>query len=221
MFGFGHHQSWKEGVSKEELWEKTKFISEMLTNEFVLPKTLNTFQNFEEVLNMMISNNTLLLTEDDNVIIHPHGENHINFLNSLIWPFVDTYWVTFVFIFSLVPSKFVTEGKMYEKTQWFAESLYEDQVISFYESCSQEIIKNAVAKFYSDGIIVKRKLETISDGTKDPNVYTLSDDFNDEDTMQKFYDKISFFRKTTLVKMNNITNIRKTLLSDFPFMAKM
>jgi 1-acyl-sn-glycerol-3-phosphate acyltransferase len=221
LFGFGHHDSWKEGVGRQALWEKTEFISKLLQNEFVLPKTFNSVEYFDEVLAMMIQNETLSEKEDGSIIIHPNGENHINYLNSLIWPFIDTYWVTFVFIFSLVPSKFVQEGKMYEKTQWFAESLYEDQIISFYESCSQEIIKNAVSKFFSDGIIIKQKLETITDGEKDPFVYTLSDEYNDEDKMHQFYEKLSFYRKTTLVKMNSITNIRKTLLSDFPFMAKM
>ena len=141
-------------------------ISSMLQNEFVLPKTLRTIEDFDELMAMMLQNETLTEQEDGTIIIHPNGENHINFLNSLIWPFIDTYWVTFVFIFSLVPSKFVSEGKMYQKTQWFAESLYEDQIISFFESCSQEIIKNSVSKFYSDGIIVKKKLESITDGEK-------------------------------------------------------
>jgi len=193
----------------------------LLQNEFVLPKTLKTVDDFNEVLQSLLHNKTLSETENGDIIIHPNGENRLNYLNSLIWPFIDTYWVTFVFIFSLVPSKFVQESKIFEKIQWFAESLYEDQIISFYESLSQEIIKNAVAKFYSDGFIVKKKLETISDGVKDPSVYTLSDQYNDEDTMQQVFEQLSFYRKTTLVKMSSMSNIRKTLLSDFPFMAKM
>lgn len=221
LFGFGHQQSWQTGVQKKELWEKVVFISTLLRNEFVLATNFNSVQDYDAVLNLMLKSNTLLQKEDGLIVIHPEGENHINYLNSLIWPFIDTYWVTFVFIFSLVPSKFVQESKIYEKIQWFAESLYEDQIINFYESCSQEIIKNAVNTFYTDGIIVKKKLETVSDGIKDPTVYTLEDAFNDEDRMQQFFEKLSHFKKSTLIKMNNVTNIRKTLLSDFPFMAKM
>lgn len=221
LFGFGQQKAWKQGVDRKDLWEKTLFISEILRNEFVLSHHFKHVEDFNQELNFMLRNKTLMEKEDGLIIIHPEGENHINYLNSLIWPFIDTYWITFVFIFSLVPSKFVQESKIFEKIQWFAETLYEDQIVSFYESCSQEIIKNAVNTFYTDGIIVKKKLETMSDGIKDPTVYTLEDAYNDEDRMQQFYDRLSHFRKATLVKMNNVTNIRKTLLSDFPFMAKM
>lgn len=221
LFGFGHHLSWKGGVTREDLFEKVIYITNLLRNEFVLKDKIQDKHDFNRVLEFMIFNKSLMETEEGLIVIHPEGENHINYLNSLIWPFIDTYWVTFVFIFSLVPSKFVQESKMYEKIQWFAQSLYEDQIMNFYESCSQEIIKNAVATFYSDGIIVKKRLETISDGVKDASVYTLGDDYNDEDKMQQFFEKLSHFRKSTLVKASNMSNIRKTLLSDFPFMAKM
>lgn len=221
LFGFGHHHAWISGVKREELWEKVLFISNLLRNEFVLTTNFKTVEDYDKVLSFMIENKTIKENEEGLIIIHPEGENHTNYLNSLIWPFIDTYWVTFTFIFSLVPSKFIRESEMLEKIQWFADSLYEDQIISFYESCSQEVIKNAVGTYFSDGIIVKQKLETISAGVKDPTVYTLGDDYNDEDKMQKFLDKLSHFRKSTLVKMSSMTNIRKTLLSDFPFMAKM
>lgn len=193
----------------------------MLENEFVLPQSLKTEKDFDNVIDLMFKNNTLQHTSDGKIVLNSSRENYISFLNSLIWPFIDTYWVTFVFIFSLVPGKFVQEGKMYEKVQWFAQSLYEDQIIDFYESCSQEIIKNSTYKFFKDGIIVKKKLETISDGVKDPFVYTLSDAYNDEDKLQQFYEKLSYYRKTSLAKLSTTSNIRKTLLSDFPFLAKM
>jgi len=221
LFEFGQSNLGTEGIDKKDLWEKVQFVNHLLRNEFVIEKEMRTYEEFEAVLNFMMQTNTLAETADDKVVIHPEGENQINYLNSLVWPFIDTYWVTFVFIFSLVPSKFVQEGKILEKIQWFAESLYEDQIITFYESCSQEIIKNSVSTYYSDGIIVKKKLETISDGVRDPNVYTLSDEYNSEDKMQQFFEKLSQFRKSTLVKTNSMGNIRKTLLSDFPFMAKM
>lgn len=221
IFEFGQNSTWKEGIERQQLFEKVKFISQILRNEFVIEKNMNNYENFEAVLDFMIRSKTLAVGDNDKILLHPESENVVNFLNSLIWPFIDTYWVTFVFVFSLVPSKFVQESKICEKVQWFAESLYEDQIISFYESCSQETIKNAVNTYYSDGIIVKKKLETISDGVKDPHVYTLSDEYNDEAMMQQFFEKLSQYRKSTLVKMSTSTSIRKVLLSDFPFMAKM
>jgi glycerol-3-phosphate O-acyltransferase len=220
LFGYGIEKAWNEGVSRNDLWDKVVFVSTLLRNEFVLTTNFKTITDYNIVLDLLLSNNTLKELDDGNLVITPSGENHINYLNSLIWPFIDTYWVTFTFIFSLIPSKFIRETEMFEKIQWFAESLYEDQIISFYESCSQEVIKNAVGIYHSDGIIVKQKLETIADGVKDPTIYTFGDKYNDEEKMQKFLDKLSHYRKPTLVKMSNMNNIRKSLLSDFPFMAK-
>ena len=54
-----------------------------------------------------------------------------NFINLII------YWLILGHIysyFSLVPSKFIQESKIMEKIQLFLESLYEDQIISLYES---------------------------------------------------------------------------------------
>jgi 1-acyl-sn-glycerol-3-phosphate acyltransferase len=220
MYGFGDNKSQVEGIDKDELYEKVFFISNLMRNEFIYDGNYKHYDGFNKMLQLMIDNKTLVEKEYGKIAIHPEGQNHINYLNSLIWPFIDTYWVTFTFIFSLIPSKFIRETEMFEKIQWFAESLYEDQIISFYESCSQEVIKNAVGIYHSDGIIVKQKLETIADGVKDPTIYTFGDKYNDEEKMQKFLDKLSHYRKPTLVKMSNMNNIRKSLLSDFPFMAK-
>lgn len=221
MHGFGDVVSRTEGVNKEELFVKAFFIGNLMRNEFIYDDSYKNYEGFEKILNFMICNNTLVEKENGRIVIHPEGENHINYLNSLIWPFIDTYWVAFTFVFSLIPSKFIRETEMYEKIQWFAESLHEDQIISFYESCSQEVIKNAVGIYNSEGIIVKQKLETITDGVKDPTVYTLGDEYNDEEKMQMYLDKLSHYRKPNTVKMSNMSNIRKSLLSDFPFMAKM
>jgi len=49
----------EEGVPLEELWEKTKFLAELLSNEYMIEKRLSTFERFEEVIHFMVDRGTL------------------------------------------------------------------------------------------------------------------------------------------------------------------
>ena len=83
----------------------------------------------------------------------------VTFLSSLIWPLVDTYWVTVVFLFSMRSNQTITQQKLIIQIQWFAESLYEERMLEHYESCSQDTIKNAIgiAKQWDLIQIIKEK----------------------------------------------------------------
>ena len=51
---------------------------------------------------------------------------------------------------------------------------------------------------------------------------TISEDFNDEEKLEQLLEEISFFRKKSFTGVSNLkTDVRKTLLADFPFMAKL
>ena len=221
LFGFGFETAWSTGVSKEDLWEKSNLIWKLQRNEFVLINKFESLNDFDKVLDFMIQSKTLQINSDNKIIIHPEGENTVNYLNSLIWPFVDTYWLTIMYIISLVPSKFVAESKILSKIQSFADSLYQEQIITFYESLSQEVIKNSVNTYQQDGIIVKKRLETISDGVKESTVYTLGDEYNDDYKMQVKLEEIAHFRKPNPIIIGTFTTIRKLLTQDSPFIAKM
>ncbi|CAI2369551.1 unnamed protein product [Moneuplotes crassus] len=209
LFGFGQEIAWNEGVTREHLWEKVQFISNLLRNEFVLTNNFKTFEDYNKVLDFMIKEKTISKLENENLVICSTGENHINFLNSLIWPFIDTYWITFSFFYSLFPSKFISEGEMMPQIQAFASNLYEEGFISFYESLSQEVIKNAVGTFQADRVIVKQKLEMTIDGVKTESVFTMGDEFNEEERMQEMFKVIQHFRKRTLGETLDIQMVAK------------
>lgn len=54
-----------------------------------------------------------------------------------------------------------------------------------------------------------KKLEMTTDGVKDKNIYKLSEEFNDEERLTKYYNTISFYRKKSLVKVTKKADIRK------------
>ncbi len=82
-----------------------------------------------------------------------------------------------------------------------------EQVISFYESLSQEVIKNAVGTFQKDKVIVKQKLEMIIDGVKTQNVFTMGDEYNEKEKMEELLEKIGHFRKQTLIGEQKILGL--------------
>lgn len=111
----------------------------------------------------------------------------------------------------------MSEDKILNKIQWFSESLYEDNIILHYESCSFDIINKTLEYFISEGIIVKE--ESVTDNFE-ISLHPVYQD--DEDKLQLVFDNITFFKKLSLIKFTNLkTDIQKTLLGDFPMMSNM
>jgi glycerol-3-phosphate O-acyltransferase len=120
LFGFGHQVAWKEGIKKTKLYEQIQFISDLLSEEYVIEEKFTTFEDFDRVLKRMVQNQTVNLIQVDDedemrVKIDPKGEVGISFLCSLLWPIIDSYWTTFIYVFSLVPNKFISEGLVLQK----------------------------------------------------------------------------------------------------------
>lgn len=81
---FGHSIAVKEGVSYSRLHEEASFIASLLEHEFVIRKE----PNYEA----LVKSGAIEITADDKVKIVQEAK--INFLCSLIWPYIDAYWVT-------------------------------------------------------------------------------------------------------------------------------
>lgn len=184
LYAFGEKCAHKEGVSREDLFVSSATLSALLKKEFLLEKTLEDRVYFDQLIDKLCDKQILECIENGNVrVASETGERAFTFLCSLIWPLIDTYWVTFVYIFSLVPSKFVGEVDMANKIQWFADNLIKDKILEYYESCSQETIRNAIGIFLDFHIITHKNLETVTSGVKDSKVITLTQEFNDETSL--------------------------------------
>lgn len=120
-----------------------------------------------------------------------------------------------MYIYTLFPEKYISKSKILSKIQWFAESLFEDNIVLHYESCSFDIINKALDYFLSRGIIV------IEEREDEGPCYCLHSNFReDEESLQHLFDEISFYKKFSLIKFTNLkTDIQKTLLGDFPMMS--
>lgn len=148
MLGFGHSLSHDEGIPRARLDEEAQWLSELFEYEFVRSKN----HDYEK---LMASRSI----EESDGKIRIKDESRLNFLSSLIWPYIDSYWITGFYLCS-VKAPIKTE-KLVCQIQWFADNMYQERVITTYESCSLETIGNALKTFTIWGVLVKSELDEV------------------------------------------------------------
>jgi hypothetical protein len=67
----------------------------------------------------MILNGVFKATEDRVELLHS-GESMFSFLCALLWPYIDSYYVTSMVMFTLQPSKEIEVKSLVHKAQWLA-----------------------------------------------------------------------------------------------------
>lgn len=87
----------------------------MLNHEFVLRLRISSKREFEMVLGLMMERGILEQRVEDKMIKvrGSEGDITVKFLCSLIWPLVDTYWLTLFYITTLLPAKSVAVTKIF------------------------------------------------------------------------------------------------------------
>lgn len=79
-----------------------------------------------------------------------------NFLCSLIWPIIESYWASLVYLFTLETNKshVITYNNLQFHIQYSAEILYDERIIEHNESLSLDTLKNAVSTFKNMKLII-------------------------------------------------------------------
>lgn len=223
---FGQQIAWQEGVELKRLWEEVDFLLKLLHKEFIIPNRIKTYEQFVAKIDFMISRNILVATGENRVKVAAgaQGELSITFLCSLVWPFIDCYWLSMVFVFSVKDqNQTLSEGKLHQNIQWFAESMYEERVIDHYESCSVDTIKNACKIYQEWNVLTIDSNENAEEpllGQESEPIVKLK---MPEEKMKHLEDHISKFQKNAFARSVNspIDIARKSMLVDYPFMAKL
>lgn len=175
---------------------------------------------------MMINKGILHQTKSGGVEVATTGEKHFSFLCALFWPFIDSYFVAVMILFSLQPDRSMEEKMLLQRTQWLATTLYHESMLCFYESCSTETLSNAFDLLAQWGIIsitpFKKKVTSKFD-KKTGGVYKevkLMKEYQDESKLQGLIDHIGRLRKPP-VRKNHGGTLRRNLVADIPILAKM
>ncbi|KAJ3150380.1 hypothetical protein HDU89_003160 [Geranomyces variabilis] len=103
------------------------------------------------------------------------GRETFDFYCFLMWPFVETYWLAAVSLFSIIPDvpptlttgpdgqpappplEWVDERVVMNRAQYLGKTLYYEGDLSYFESINKETLKNAMARFKDMGVILTVK----------------------------------------------------------------
>jgi glycerone phosphate O-acyltransferase/fatty acyl-CoA reductase len=210
LFSFGEKIAWGQGVLKERLLEEVQFLIELLEGEYLVRENLRSPEVISKAIETMKKRGFIEEIDEKFRIIRT-GELGITFLCSLIWPTLDTYWMVITFCIGIRYREAFTFKKIIDSVQWFSQNLFEDRSINYYESCSQDNIKNSVNHFIKMKVLERSNQKII-----------FSEEFlKNEAKCEELLEHINNFRKTSLVKMiNQHNNLKRALLPEFPEMPK-
>ncbi|KAI8909284.1 hypothetical protein DFJ77DRAFT_512992 [Powellomyces hirtus] len=106
------------------------------------------------------------------------GRETFDFYCFLMWPFIETYWLAAVSLFSIIPDtpppahsedgtpppppslEWVDERVVMNRAQYLGKTLYYEGDLSYFESVNKETLKNAMARFKDMGVILTLKSPT-------------------------------------------------------------
>ncbi|KAJ0402632.1 hypothetical protein ATCC90586_010871 [Pythium insidiosum] len=190
-----------EGVAVPELLDAALFLHDMLLHEFVRRDCAQDRAQLQQALERMRSQRVLLATGDASVAVGPDGRPLFSLLCTLLWPFVDSYYVAISSLFALRPHATIRADDLLKRIQWLAETMYHERLISFYESCSLETLQNALAMLERWQVIerfaepVKSKRKARIGKSAPPDMIRLHPQYASEDALETLALRVARFRK--------------------------
>jgi glycerol-3-phosphate O-acyltransferase len=125
MHSFDLTDQWKEGVNRAKLFERACFLADLLKHEEYLQQRIEVAKPefFDQVLQFMI-NKRVLVAVGDKLVLRTSGESQILFIQSLIFPVIDTYYVSLVYVLTFIKNKGIDVSSLLKSVQWLAELLF-------------------------------------------------------------------------------------------------
>ena len=156
--------------------------------------------------------------DPNKLVLRTSGESQIVFIQSLIFPMVDSYYVVLIYILTFIKNKGIDTTSFARNIQWLSELLFKQGSIQYFESCNQESIKNALQTFSELGVLQKQG-----------NYVELNEQFQDdkETPIVDMLHQINQFRSKSQIGDVLMLNdpkkglFRRSMLAQFPFMAKL
>lgn len=176
-------------VQKGQLLEDVKWLSRLLKGEFIYKPATDISMNFDETLDKMVERGIMKIS-DETISVGPSKETFV-FLCFLLWPFIATYWITSVGLYSLLPDRITNEKTFLDRVQNLGITCYHTGMLDFYESVSKETIKNALALFEEIGVLSKKTIDR-----KKLNILCLEEAYRNEAHLKEFIQSIGKFRRT-------------------------
>jgi glycerol-3-phosphate O-acyltransferase len=208
------------GIPKSILLPDVKFLTSLLDREFIYKASPDEEENVEVWLSTMQLRGILNVSNDSEqrVSVAASGETMYSFLCAMLWPFVDSYYAATLLMFSLQPNKSVEAKMLLQRCQWLATTLYHEQMLCFYEACSNDTLQNALFRLQSWKVCT-----LVRPNKKDTKAsyVQLMQPYQSEDKLNELVARIEAFRKPAPVRRSAAAALRGNLVADIPILAKL
>ena len=217
----------------QDVLDRAVFLRRMLQREFVLPpapapatkdvqeqdmQNEHVVKAMRDTLAQMIDRGVLLTSSSGFLEVSPdtQGELTHSLLCTLLWPFVDSYWVAAIALFALTSNTEVEEATLLERMQWLAETMYHERMICFYESCSRETLRHALDVFYDWGVVCAARSSKMQETSK-RTVIRLQPPYTDATQLRMLTTRLGALRKPApAVVASTIPSV-----AELPMLAKL
>lgn len=141
-----------QSLDKQELRSDVIFLSQLLKIEFIFhPGKVE--DNFESALSVLFTRKILEPDSEHPTRLKIHRSQHpmardsfdsYGFHCSFLWPFIETYWLAVLSIYTMPAMTWVTEKNWLKRSQDLGRTLYYEGDLTYFESISRETLKNAL-----------------------------------------------------------------------------
>ncbi|KAI8371392.1 uncharacterized protein BYT42DRAFT_622292 [Radiomyces spectabilis] len=150
------------------LLEEITFLSSLLKLDMIY-KPGGVENNTQRTIDWLAEHRVIQVDEEGYVGLSDYerqcGRENYDFLCFLIWPFIESYWLAAVSLFSLAPPNVTTqkepvwvESKVFaNRVQALGKTLYYQGDLSYLEAVNKETLSNAFVRYEEQHILVKRR----------------------------------------------------------------
>ncbi|KAI9486051.1 MAG: glycerol-3-phosphate acyltransferase [Benjaminiella poitrasii] len=152
----------------EDLLDEISFLSSLLKLDMIY-KPGGVESNTRRTIQWLADNHVIEITGDGwvglNDIERQCGRENYDFLCFMIWPFIESYWLAAVSLFTLAPPSMHAnqkpiwvDSKLFaNRTQSLGKTLYYQGDLSYLEAVNKETLNNAFIRYEEKNILLKKR----------------------------------------------------------------
>ncbi|GAA5814739.1 hypothetical protein MFLAVUS_008241 [Mucor flavus] len=151
----------------EHLLDEISFLSSLLKLDMIY-KPGGVEANTKRTIQWLADNQVIEVCEDGCIglsdIERSCGRENYDFLCFMIWPFIESYWLAAISLFTLAPPSVAAQEPIWvdsklfaNRTQSLGKTLYYQGDLSYLEAVNKETLSNAFTRYEEKNILLKRR----------------------------------------------------------------
>eukprot|EP00127_Corallochytrium_limacisporum_P007035 Clim_evm43s240 gene=Clim_evmTU43s240 len=194
--------------------KRVRFLANMLKYEFVYKPSPNVTEDVQDTARQMERFGVLKKADDGIYRVNEDpttatGGQRTNpdeleapgtatylFFCSLFWHFIDSYFLTALTLYTILPNQAITAEALISRIQAVGENMYFEGQLDLFEAVAKDTIANALNLFENWKVIEYVRVEgTVTKGAPQ-RIVRLCHDYDNEEALTELINKISVYRKT-------------------------